>query len=336
MGMSRRHRANPIAALRAEQVFATPVLYSGMSSLLLSKADIDVIARHVKETTESLLKLHPKTPEPVVFFLAGRLPGEALLHLKQLSLFGMVCHLPGNILHTIASQLLTVAPQSNKNWFAHIRELCFMYNLPHPLLLLKHPPTKKSFKLLCKASVTDFWQTKLRAHSATLGEKSLKYFKPQFMSLNRPHPMISYAKTTYQVNKCITTLRMLSGRFRCGSLLRHCYQHVSGLCELCELELEDLPHILLPRCPHLKERALFLTNYLYDTLASSLTASTIAEKILNCEDDQRKMQFFLDPTVIPEVITAAQKEPDIVPLILSITTTWCYSMNRLRIKLLGK
>ena len=162
-----------------------------MSSLLLSNSDIDVIARHVKETTESLLKLHPKTPEPVVFFLAGRLPGEALLHLKQLSLFGMVCHLPGNILHTIASQLLTVAPQSNKNWFAHIRELCFMYNLPHPLLLLKHPPTKKSFKLLCKASVTDFWQTKLRAHSATLGEKSLKYFKPQFMSLNRPHPIVT-------------------------------------------------------------------------------------------------------------------------------------------------
>ena len=73
-----------------------------MSSLLLSNSDIDVIARHVKETTESLLKLHPKTPEPVVFFLAGRLPGEALLHLKQLSLFGMVCHLPRNILHTIA------------------------------------------------------------------------------------------------------------------------------------------------------------------------------------------------------------------------------------------
>ena len=136
---------------------------------------------------------------------------------------------------------------------------------------------------------------------------SLKYFKPQFMSLNRPHPMISYAKTTYQVNKCITTLRMLSGRFRCGSLLRHCYQHVSGLCELCELELEDLPHILLPRCPHLKERALFLTNYLYDTLASSLTASTIAEKILNCEDDQRKMQFFLDPRSSPKLLQPRKK-----------------------------
>ena len=115
MGMSRRHRANPIAALRAENIFATPILFSGMASLFITKAESDILALHVKETTENLLKLHSKTPDPVVFFLAGRLPGEALLHLKQLTLFGMICHLPGNILHTIAIQLLTTSSQSSRN-----------------------------------------------------------------------------------------------------------------------------------------------------------------------------------------------------------------------------
>ena len=38
MGMSRRHRANPIAALRAENIFATPILFSGMASLFITKA----------------------------------------------------------------------------------------------------------------------------------------------------------------------------------------------------------------------------------------------------------------------------------------------------------
>ena len=336
MGMSRRHRANPIAVLRAEQVFASPVLFSGMASLILTRADIDVLARNVKETTESLLKLHPKTPEPVVFFLAGRLPGEALLHLKQLTLFGMICLLHGNILNNIARQLLTTASQTSKNWFAHIRDICFMYNLPHPLLLLKSPPTKQSFKTLCKANVTDFWQQRLRERSASLEEKSLRYFKPQFMSLSRPHPLVAWATTSYQVNKSILTMRMLSGRFRCGSLLRHFYQHVSGICELCHVELEDLPHILLPRCPLLFERAHSLTIYFTEKISQSLAASTIARKIMDSEDDQLKVQFFLDPTVIPAVIAAAQTEPDIIPLILSETTTWCYSLNRERIKLLRK
>ena len=90
MGMAKRHRANQLASQRAETIFSKPVLYSGMSSLLLSKSEADILAKHVNLTTENLLKLHPKTPEPVVFFQAGKLPGEALLHLKQLTLFGMI------------------------------------------------------------------------------------------------------------------------------------------------------------------------------------------------------------------------------------------------------
>ena len=46
-----------------------------------------------------------KTPEPVVFFQAGKLPGEAMLHLKQLTLFGMICQLVGNILNNLALKL---------------------------------------------------------------------------------------------------------------------------------------------------------------------------------------------------------------------------------------
>ena len=105
MGMAKRHRANQLASLRAETIFSKPVLYSGMASLLLSKSEADILAKHVNLTTENLLKLHPKTPEPVVFFQAGKLPGEALLHLKQLTLFGMICQLGGNILNNLALKL---------------------------------------------------------------------------------------------------------------------------------------------------------------------------------------------------------------------------------------
>ena len=110
-------------------------------------------------------------PDPVVFFLAGRLPGEALLDLKQLTLFGMICRLPGNILNRIAHQLLTYSSQSNKNWFANIRTLCYKYNLPHPINLLSEPPRKEMFKKILKAHITDYWQMHYRQHSKSLQDK---------------------------------------------------------------------------------------------------------------------------------------------------------------------
>ena len=336
MGMSRRHRANPIAALRAESIFASPILFSGMASLLLTQAEITTIAQHVKETTERLLKLHPKTPEPVVFFLAGRLPGEALLHIKQLTLFGMICRLPGNILNNIAHHLLTYSSQGKRHWFAAIRTLCHKYNLPHPMKLLQEPPTKGVFKNIIKNNVTDFWQESLRNHSASL--KSLKFFKPNFMSLRKPHPMWQMALTSYQVNKCITVSRMLSGRFKCGSLLRHMYPNISGICELCNKELEDLPHILVPRCPLLSEKALSLVTFARESLFNSETDNSVARAIfenkLSGEDDSF-VQFLLDPSVVPEVIAAEQNFPGTLQKLMSITITWCYSLNRTRVKLKG-
>ena len=335
MGLSRRHRANPVAALGAENIFSMPVLYSGIASLYLKKPEIATLAQHVKETIQSILKLHSKTPEPVIFFLAGRLPGEAVLHLRQLSLFGMISRLPDNILHKIAKDILTTTTQTSKNWFANIRELCFKYNLPHPLLLLKNPPSKLTFKTLCKKNITDFWQSELRVRSGSL--KSLQYFKPQFMSLNRPHPLLTWATDSYKVNKCITVMRLLSGRFRCGSLIRHFYPNITtGLCELCGTEVEDIPHIILPKCTALKDRAESLLIFAKNTLALSQTTSTILHNVLNSEDDILKTQFFLDPTVLPDVIQAYQQDKSTLNSILSVTTTWCYSLTRHRNKLLGR
>ena len=56
MGMAKRHKASPIASLRAELIFCTPVLFSGMASLSLTKSEVDILAQHVKENTEKLLK----------------------------------------------------------------------------------------------------------------------------------------------------------------------------------------------------------------------------------------------------------------------------------------
>ena len=248
----------------------------------------------------------------------------------------MICQLRGNILNDIAVKLLTTEKQSSKNWFADIRSHCFTYNLPHPLTLLRNPPKKEAFRSLLRTNITDFWQTKLRDQSSALESKSLKYFKPKFMSLNKPHPMYTYAVTSYQVNKIVTVSRLLSGRFRSGSLVRHFYpDKVSGICELCHQELEDIPHIILPRCAELKPKAQQLLNYAQDSLTICATAAELFDNIfMQCEDDTLKVQFMLDPSVIPEVIAAAQQDSNILAVLYRITTTWCHSLVRTRSKLL--
>ena len=334
MGLSRRHRANPLSSIRAENIYGSPVLFSGLATLILNKVETDTISLHVKETLQRLLKLHSNTPDPVVFFLAGVLPGEATLHLKQLTIFGMISRLPNNILNRIAKEMLVCSPQSDKNWFAQIRELCYQYDLPHPLLLLRQPHTQQTFKTLIKAKVTDFWQQKLRNHAAPL--TSLRYFQPQYMSLAHPHPMWAAATDSYSVNKTVIVARMLSGRYRCGSLLQHFSVTATGICELCGVELEDIEHIILPRCPLLIERKLHLLKYARDRLAAAASSEClrIFEAAISHPNMQKTVQFFLDPSVLPEVIEASRKDENTLPLLFRITSTWCYSLHRLRLQLL--
>ena len=154
------------------------------------------------------------------------------------------------------------------------------------------------------------------------------------MSLSKPHPMYEHAVTSYQVNKCVTVARLLSGRFRTRSLLRHFYpDKVSGLCELCFEEYEDIPHIILPKCTILKDKVATLYTFAQDTLSNCKAAAHIFENIvISGKDDNLKVQFLLDPSVIPQVITATQIDKCVLPELFKVTTTWCYSLVRTRRK----
>ena len=157
----------------------------------------------------------------------------------------MVCRLPGNILHAVAFQEL-LSPTSEKTWFGQIEQICYQYALPHPLQLLNDPPEKEHFKKIVKLKVADFWKQKYVTQIRENKLISLRYFRPEFCSLLYPHPILSTAGHTYDVNKMIVQLRLLSGRARLGSLVKHFAPGNSGLCELCHVEVEDLGHLLVP------------------------------------------------------------------------------------------
>ena len=154
------------------------------------------------------MKLPDKSPDPVIYFLAGTVPIRAHIHRRQLSLFGMITRLPTNILHATASTILSSDPDSSKSWFvSNIRRLCSQYSLPSPLQLLQNPPSKNNYKKLIKSKILDYWETLLRAEAAP--KPSLIHFKPSFMSLSSPHPMFTTCDSNpFETNK--STAKQLS------------------------------------------------------------------------------------------------------------------------------
>ena len=98
-GLARGHRGNPAASLKVHQLYATPVLLSGLASLVLNKAEFKILESHFKITLQNLQRLHQNTPRAAVYFLAGSFPFEAILHSRQMSLFSMICNMPDDPLY---------------------------------------------------------------------------------------------------------------------------------------------------------------------------------------------------------------------------------------------
>ena len=140
--------------------------------------------------------------------MAGCLPAVAVVHLKMLSLLGMISRLEaGSILQEIGRNALLSATPNKKSWFIKIREICTQYCLPDPLLVLQDEMSKEAWKNKCKATILSYWGNRLRGQSKLL--PSLIYFQPQFMSLVSPHSLWLLPETGYEVQKSVVVANML-------------------------------------------------------------------------------------------------------------------------------
>ena len=225
-GLAKAYSGNPAASLKVHELYGVPKLFSGLASLVLSKQEIRIVDGYYQQVVQKLQRLHPKTPRCFVFLMAGCLPGEAILHLKQLTLFMMICHLPTDPLHIHAKHILISAKNSAKSWFLQIRELCLLYGLDHPLKLLSSPPGKHTFKREIKEKVSVHWEKFLRTEAAEL--PSLRFFMASNGSVMFPHIVWSTARSSFESRKATILACMMSGRFRSEYLTRHWSQISRG------------------------------------------------------------------------------------------------------------
>ena len=342
VGAARGHRANPVMSIRVEKLYATPVLLSGIGSLVLLRSEVNLIEKHYCQSLCSLQRLHNNTPRCVTCFMGGSLPGEALLHMRQLSIFGMICRLQNgtnntNLLRKHAENYFSVAMNFRGSWFNQIRSNCLLYGLPHPSSLLEHPPEKEIFRILVKKKVISYWEDLLRKEASKL--TSLKYFKPHYMSLLSPHPLWETAgHLPHKVAQATVQAQMISGRYRCGAMIRHWTPGYSGCCELspqCEQTIDDVAHIL-QHCPALKPIRLKLIDFTRN-FAVSLPPPVSHILLTFCDTDNPEFcEFILDCSANSAVITLVQSYGKRVLYdMFHVTRIWVYHIHRHRLKLLS-
>ena len=100
----------------------------------------------------------------LIFLISVSLPVEAILHLRQLFLFLMVCRLASNILHVVTFQEL-LSPASEKTRFGQMERVCPQYTFLHPLQLLNDSSEKESLKKTVKLKIADCWKQKYVAQN---------------------------------------------------------------------------------------------------------------------------------------------------------------------------
>ena len=296
-----------------------------------------MIDQQYKKTLQNILKLSVSSPACLVHFVAGSLPGTAILHLRQLSLFGMICRLKEDPLNHHAMHVLLTMPSTAQSWFVQVRNLLLLYGLPHPLLLLQNPLPKDSFKKLVKSRVLDYWEKKFRTEVSFL--PSLRYFHPNFLSLSTPHRLWRCAGTNiYEVYKARFQLLFLSRQYPCGERTRHwSADNKDGLCShppCSEMRIVESPEHILLTCSAYHHTRLNLISAALCT-RNSASHELFLHHLFSSE--KQMMQFLVDPSSIPKVISCAQLHgDDIYNDIFYIGRTWCYSLHRERSKRLGK
>ena len=337
-GGAKSHRGSPAAILRVHDLYCTSVLLSGMASLVLSTSEIDVLDRHFTTTIQNLQRLHDRSPSAVVHLLSGTLPFKALLCMRQLSLFSMICHLPNNPLNLHARHVLALSPPSAQSWFLQVKDLCKQYNLPHPMELLSNPIPRTKFKKLVKLKVVEYWQEQFASDCLSSRLTSTKYLDPRKCSLLSPHPVWScIGGSSYECNKSLVVAKMLSGRYRTERLCRFWSSNKDGFCEAdtCDQVHGDLEHLLVT-CPALESDRKRIYNLWQLKSAYNPALNNLLNHVISASP-QEQVKFILHPSAHPDLVVLLQVYgKPLLEHVMYLTRTFAYSMHRRKLILTGR
>ena len=156
------------------------------------------------------------------------------------------------------------------------------------------------------------------------------------MSLNQPHPIWTTAGTNpHEVCKAVQQARFLSGRYRTESLASHWSQNPNGYClsQTCTSQVETVEHILI-HCNAYNDSKEKLYS-LWLNSANTKVHQLVSEALSGTSN--YLLQFLLDCSCLPSVISATQKHGRVIlDELFYLTRTWCFVIHRQRMRMLGR
>ena len=131
---------------------------------------------------------------------------------------------------------------------------------------------------------------------------------------------------------------LLSGRYPTDWLSRNwSSDNPNGHCILCPGQ--DIPGTLehmLVSCDALASKRSILTDYFHKKTAENNDLRSLAKDVMMSSNPKTVVQFLLDPSVMPAVITATQNKKFTLSEVFTLTRTYCYAIHRRRLQLTGK
>ena len=164
------------------------------------------------------------------------------------------------------------------------------------------------------------------------------YFKPQFLSLSAPHPLwTTCGSNPWEANEALVVSRMLSGQYISDWHARHwTRENPEGLCLLCPGKgvPGTIQHLLL-YCEALQDKRELIISHLRAQSQENDQLQLLLSNIFSSSPEDQ-VQFLLDPSVTPVVISGCQMNLFCLDDIFNLTRTFCYALHRRRMQMLGR
>ena len=158
---------NPKTNMHLYRNYVIPRFFYELEVVTLSAVQMSRLTQFHLSVIRSLQSFPSYTATPAVYLLAGILPIEGLLHLRMLSLLGMIFRSENHTLINISLRQST-KPSNSKSWFAKIATLLIQYNLPSILEVAEAKLSKNIWKKQCKQAVCGFWSAQLKEKASSM------------------------------------------------------------------------------------------------------------------------------------------------------------------------
>ena len=228
---------SPIVQLHLWRSCCLPKLLSGLPSLPIRPANCTSLVLFQNKIMRGFL--------PALYFLAGELPVEGVLHIHTLNLFYNLWTNPSSTVYSMVKYILKMCNlSSSTTWSNHVQILFLKYDLPPPLSLIQRssPVSEDVWKETVKVKITAWYENELRRKAEK--NSKMNYLNVSLSGLSgRPHPVLHNILTTQDAKKLRVHLKFLCGDYMTNERLSADQPGIiHPACQLCSAPIDSIDH----------------------------------------------------------------------------------------------